>query len=54
MSKNAINLGLFLGSYNILFKGSNCLLKNIRQTDDGLNPATAGAIAGTSMYFFKR
>jgi hypothetical protein len=35
------------------FKGTNCLLRNIRQKEDGLNSAIAGAVAGLSMLFWK-
>jgi len=52
LSKKSLNLGLFLGSYNLLFKGSNCLLRFFRQKEDGFNSAIAGAIAGSSMLFW--
>jgi len=52
-SRNAVDFGVFLGLYNSLYKGTNCLLRNLRKKDDGWNAALAGAVAGTSMYFWK-
>jgi len=52
-SRNAMDFGVFLGLYNSLYKATNCLLRHFRQKDDGWNAAIAGAVAGTSMYFWK-
>lgn len=44
----ATKFGLFLASYIGGFKGIQCALRYLRQTDDGINAAIAGGIAGSS------
>ena len=52
-SKDSLDMGLFLGLYNLGFKGTNCLLRNVRGKEDAFNSIVAGAVAGSSMMFWK-
>jgi len=47
-SKAALRFGLFLSTYIGGFKGVQCLLRHVRNKDDGLNAAIAGGLAGSS------
>jgi len=53
LNKEPVDFALFLGFYNLGFKATNCLLRNIRKKEDGINSAVAGAVAGMSMMFWK-
>ncbi|EGG21868.1 hypothetical protein DFA_01754 [Cavenderia fasciculata] len=53
LHKDPIGFGLFLAFYTGGFKGVNCLLRAIRQKEDGYNSAIAGFVAGASMMFSK-
>jgi len=51
LSKNVINFGLFLGSYNFVLRTVDCILRRFRSPADGLNAFVAGALAGASAAF---
>ncbi|CAH1108400.1 unnamed protein product [Psylliodes chrysocephalus] len=46
--KQNLNLAMFLGFYNGIFRGCLCLLRRIRGTDSSLHAMLAGLIAGTA------
>lgn len=45
-----MSLGLFMGLQTLLLKGIQCLLRLLRQKEDGWNAITSGAIAGGLSY----
>jgi len=51
LSSNVVNFGLFLGSYNLIYKSFDCLLRRCRSPSDGLNALLSGALAGVSLAF---
>lgn len=53
LQRETFDFSLFLGFYNLGFKGTNCFLRYIRQKEDGLNSFIAGSVAGISMIFWK-
>ncbi len=53
MTREPVDFALFLGFYNFGFKSTNCLLRHLRQKEDGINSLIAGAVAGMSMMFWK-
>lgn len=48
------DFALFLAFFVSSFKGVHCLMKNIRETDDGLNSLISGAVSGLSVLFSGR
>lgn len=53
VSSTPLNFGLFLSGYIGGFKGTQCALRRLRQTDDGINSSIAGAVAGASFYILR-
>jgi hypothetical protein len=49
-SRVPFRFGLFLAGYIGGFKGVQCMMRRVRQQDDGWNSAIAGAVAGSSLY----
>jgi len=48
---DSIRFGAFLGSFSAVYKFVLCILRRIRNTDDGTNSLIAGALAGLSLAF---
>ncbi|KYQ91291.1 hypothetical protein DLAC_08230 [Tieghemostelium lacteum] len=53
LHKDIIGFGLFLGCYTGGYRMLNCLLRNLRGKDDGLNSMIAGFFSGSAMMFSK-
>uniref|UniRef100_A0AAX7UZN1 Transmembrane protein 135 n=1 Tax=Astatotilapia calliptera TaxID=8154 RepID=A0AAX7UZN1_ASTCA len=52
-NKENFQLGVFLGSFVSIYKGTSCLLRWMRNIDDELHALIAGFLAGVSMFFYK-
>uniref|UniRef100_A0A3Q0S4N4 Transmembrane protein 135 n=1 Tax=Amphilophus citrinellus TaxID=61819 RepID=A0A3Q0S4N4_AMPCI len=52
-NKDNFQLGVFLGSFVSIYKGTSCLLRWMRNIDDELHALIAGFLAGVSMFFYK-
>ncbi|KAF7665259.1 hypothetical protein LDENG_00142150 [Lucifuga dentata] len=52
-NKENFQLGVFLGSFVSIYKGTSCFLRWLRNLDDELHALIAGFLAGVSMFFYK-